>query len=77
MPGYIWVSDCSLKRPSAVMTLLMAIIRPPATSAGRIGTKMSAIILMKREKRLPPFSASSLASSLETSRTPWFATILA
>ena len=38
--------------------------------AGRIGTKMSAIILMKREKRLPLLAASCLASSLETSLTP-------
>ena len=36
---------------------------------------MSAIILMKRENRFPPCSASSLASSLETWRTPWSSTM--
>ena len=36
---------------------------------------MSAIILMKREKRLPLLAASCLASSLETSLTPPVLTI--
>ena len=45
-------------------------MRPPAIRAGRIGTKISAIVLMKRETGLPPLAATSLASSLETSLTP-------
>lgn len=48
----------------------MAIMRPPAMRAGRIGTKMSAIILMNREARLPDWAATCLASSFETSLTP-------